>query len=141
MPTPKAAMYAALIGNQAVTAVVGQQVYPDQAAEDVVEPYLVYQVVSDFQRKGLRGPVGTRRLRFQLTAFCATRLQAQTVHSALRAFFDGVSNQTFGGLLVAGSFVGTGEDDEGAVDSDEPPRPGEEAGLREVRMDVLWLIP
>src|SRR5580700_9696318 len=120
MPTAKQAMYAALAGDSAITAVVGNQIYPDQALEGVVEPYLEFSVVSDIQKKGLRGPIGLRFVRFQIEGYCATRLQAETLEAALEALLDGFQNQSYGGLTVQASFI---PEDEGAVDEDDNPRP------------------
>jgi hypothetical protein len=139
MPTPKQAFGAFLASQDTITAILGPAIYPDQAGETVVEPYLEFQEVSRYQRKGLRGPVGSIRSRFQLKAYLATRLQAEQLQSALKTLLDGTLG-TFGGLTVIGSFIGTGDEDEGATDDDEPPRPGESSGLRDVRMDVTWII-
>lgn len=147
MPSPKAAMFAALSQDAGIAAVVGKKVYPDAAPETdgvvlIEEPYLIFQMVSSVQRVSLSGTLidlGDRR--FQLTGYCATRLQAEQLETAILALLhgdpkgQGKIRTTFGGLLVKASIC---SQEEGSVDEDEAPRPGEEFGLRVVRLDVRW---
>jgi hypothetical protein len=141
MPTtPKLAMGTALAANTAVTAIVGNQIYPDQAKQGVDEPYLVFQQMYEDQKIGFGGPCGSIKAGFQLTGLCATRVQALALTLALFAQFRGTSGN-FGGLQVAFSRIGGDNNDEGPEDSDQIPRPGEDSGLREVRIDVKWVIP
>lgn len=134
MPSAKQAMYAALAGESAITAIVGRRIYPDQAASDV-EPYLVFQSASDVKPATLRATVGIRRVRFQLTGVGRTRAEAQALQSAIETLLHGKAQVSLGGLHVKSSLV---SEDEGEVDEDEAPRPGEEFGLRVVRLDVIW---
>lgn len=137
MPTNKAAMYAALSGDPAVKAVVGAKVYPDQAAADADEPFLVFQEVTSHRPTTLSGKAGIRFSRFQVTGYCATRVQAEALAKALEALLDGKARRMIGGLLVLSSRFA---DDEGTVDEDEAPDAGEEFGDRVVRADVLWAV-
>lgn len=140
MPSPKAAMHAALNQNADVTAVVGAKVYPDSCPQDdgmnpIEEPYLIFQVTNDLRPKTLRATAGIRRVRFELAGFCATRQQAEALSTAIENLLDGKSQSTFGGLLVKSSIA-----EDGAVDEDESPRPGEELGSRTVRIYITWWV-
>lgn len=146
MPSAKAAMFTALSKDSGIYAVVGTKVYPDAAPETdgvvlVEEPYLIFQMVSDVPRVGFRGPINLGDYRFQLTGYCATRLQTQQLNAAILSLLHGDKGgpgkfQTmFGGLMVKASIC---SQEEGSVDEDEAPRPGEEFGLRVVRLDVRW---
>lgn len=147
MPSAKNAMWTALKQDAGIIAVVGAKVYPDQAPETngvitVEEPYLIFQMVSSVQRVSLSGTlIDLGDYRFQLTGFCATREQAEDLEAAILVLLHGDKrgrgriNQTIGGLHVKASIC---SQEEGSVDEDEAPRPGEEFGLRVVRIDVRW---
>lgn len=147
MPTAKAAMYAALSQDPGVLAIVGKKIYPDQAPENngevtVEEPYLIFQMISSVQRVSLSGTlIDLGDYRFQLTGYCKTRLQTEQLEEALLTLLHGDKrgrgkvNVMLGGKLVKASIC---SQDEGSVDEDEAPRPGEEFGLRVVRLDVRW---
>lgn len=136
MPTPRQAMFAALTGEPTITAIVGNRIYPDQAKEGSVD-YLDFQVVSDVKPTTLRGTMGIRFVRFQLTAEMTRRADAEALQFAIEALLHGKANATLGGLTVKSSMVVV---DEGAVDEDELPRPGEESGNRVLRIDVMWAV-
>lgn len=140
-------MFTALKQDAGIRAVVGDKVYPDQAPEtngvvSVSEPYLIFQMVSSVQRVSLSGTlIDLGDYRFQLTGFCETREQSEDLEAAILILLHGDKKGrgktmvTIGGLLVKASIC---SQEEGSVDEDEAPRPGEEFGLRTVRVDVRW---
>lgn len=142
MPSAKEGMYSALSGNAEIVAVVGSKVFPDAAPQTldgqtaVDEPYLVFQSVSDVAPLSFNRKIAIRKVRFQITAY-GTRAETQAIHTALESLLHGKKNQSYGGVDVDTSFLST---DEGAVDEDEVPRPGEESGLRVLRADVTWWV-
>ena len=137
MPTPEQALVAELKADERTMAILTGGVWPDQGPQQSSN-WLAYQVVSDFQQKLMGGGlVGLRQMRFQLTARLDYRIDTSTLKDRLKALFDGFSNTEFGGLMVKASFLNP---DEGAVDEDESPRPGESSGFRVVRLDLMWFI-
>ena len=137
MPTPEQALCACLKGDAPTTALLPGGIYPDQGPENAVN-WLAFQVVSSYRPKLLNGaPAAIRCVRFQLTARLDKRVDAGSVRTAIENLLDGQVNATLGGLTVKSSRL---SDDEGAVDEDEGPRPGEESGNRVVRMDLIWWL-
>lgn len=142
MPSAKSAMYAALSQDPAIVAVVGDKVFIDDVPQTdgtstIEEPYLVFESVSDIKPLALNSTIGIRKVRFQVTAYCATRAQAKSLQDAIESLLHGKKHHTFGGLTVKASFA---SQDDGAADETETPRPGEEFGLRVLRVDVLWWV-
>lgn len=143
MPSASSAMYNTLAGHTGIQAVVGKKIYPDSVPQtdgdnEVKEPFLVFQIASNNKPLTLSGTVGIRRHRFQLTGYCETRKQAKDLYDAIEDLLHGKKHTSFGGLPVKASFIAP--DSEGAVDEDEPPRPGEELGDRVVRLDIIWWV-
>jgi hypothetical protein len=127
-------MYAALKGAAAITAVVGTDIYPDQADQSAARPYLVFQEVSNAKPKTMRGTIDIRNARFQLTAWADEREDLAELLVAIEGLLDGKA-ATIGGLTVKYSRIEPGE---GAVDEDEPADEGYGDGPRVLRVDVLW---
>lgn len=134
MPTAKEAMYAALKGAAAITEVVGDDIYPDQADQSASRPYLVFQEVSNAKIKTMRGTLNLRNARFQLTAWADEREDLDELRTAIEDLLDAKSG-AIGGLTVQYSRIDPGE---GAVDEDEPADEGYGDGPRVLRVDVLW---
>lgn len=149
MPSAKSAMYTALKQDAGILAIVGKKVYPDQAPQTdgvdaVEEPYLIFQMVSSVQRVSLSGTlIDIGDFRFQITGYCSSRSEAEALEAAVMKLLHGDKgsraklNTSFGGLTVKASIA---SQEEGSVDEDEAPRPGEEFGLRVFRVDVRWFV-
>ncbi len=129
MPTVSEAMFAALTGSNAVQAIVGDRINPDQADVDAEMPYLTYQVSAKQSPKSLRGRIDISRCEVELTAFAAQRQELTALKTVLENLLDGKARQLIGGLLVKKCVL----IDPGFADEDEPADDSESSGKRVLR--------
>lgn len=62
-------LYAALSSNEAIAALVGEKVFPVQAPQRTIEPYIVFSRVSGSAEAHLEGPSNDRESRIQIDIY------------------------------------------------------------------------
>ncbi len=109
------ALFAHLSADAGVAALVGNRIYPIEAPQEAVLPYVVYQRISGPRVRSHSGPSHLAQPRFQITGAAATYPSLRAVMNAVRVALDGFRG-TMGsgpGVDVGGAFV------ENELDSEE----------------------
>jgi hypothetical protein len=100
--TLRQGLYAHLKADEALVALVGRRIYPDEIPQGVPLPALVYSILSDLVQRNLDGPDGTREARAQVECWARTRSEtvavSRVVDARLEALNDGDGNM--GGVTV-----------------------------------------
>lgn len=68
----------------AVSALVGQRVYPTQAPQDVVRPFIVYRLVAAVPQNQLSGTPGIDNRRVQIDCYAESYAAVKEILSAVR---------------------------------------------------------
>lgn len=89
-----------LIGQSAVTAVVGTRVYPNAAPSNQTQPYVVCRLISDVPYKNITGNVGLTVARVQVVVWSQTFGDLDTVHEAVRSVLQNYAG-SMGSVTVA----------------------------------------
>lgn len=76
-------LYEFLLEQSALTALVGERVYPSVLPDKPTFPSVVYQVISNEQTFTHDGPVALRRPRVQIDVWSRRRLEAEAIESAI----------------------------------------------------------
>lgn len=97
--TIEAGIYAHLIGNAGVAALVATRIYPLLVPQDAELPAMAYQRISGPRDHAHDGPSGLAMARMQLTFVAASYDGAKTLSEAVRAAMDGFSG-TMGEVTV-----------------------------------------
>lgn len=87
--TIEAGIYAHLIGNAGVAALVGTRIYPLLVPQDAELPALAYQRISGPRDHAHDGPSGLALARMQLICVAASYDGAKALSEAVRAAMDG----------------------------------------------------
>ena len=131
----KDSLYEHLTDNAGVSAIVGTQVYPHLAPQNVSRPYITFALISSTRYPHLAAASGVVSQRIQINCWSNTDLGADTLGNAVRASLDGF-NDTMGTTSttdVRRVFL----DDES--DAFEQPTDGREQGLYCVQQDyIIW---
>lgn len=98
------ALYAELVGDTDVAALVSTRVYPLQVPQDVAMPAIAYQQISGRPEYAQEGDSGLNRARFQLTCQAETYEGAKELAAAVKAALSGASG-TWDDTTVNGCFV------------------------------------
>jgi hypothetical protein len=77
-----------LKATSAVTAIVGQRIYPAPAPEVATLPNVTWQQIADRPSRVADGVLNLRRTRYQLNVWSETALQAISLAAAVRASMD-----------------------------------------------------
>lgn len=88
-PDIRAAVYAALVADAAVAAIVGTRVYPVFLPQTGREPCIVFTVISDVRVRGLAGTLGAAEARVQFDLRAMRLADAVALKEALRAKWEG----------------------------------------------------
>lgn len=121
------AVYAILVGDAEVSALVGTRVYPQVIPQDAALPAVAYSRISARRVKSHSGPSRLARPRVQVTCSAKTYGAAKALAAAARGALDGFKG-TAAGLDVQGAWLDN--------DGDEY---GDDGELRSVRMDfMIW---
>lgn len=78
-------LYAELIGDSGLTALVGQQIVPSDASEGAVPPFVIYTPIYNEARYDLDGDTGVSRVRLQIDCYAATQDDAAAIALAVIA--------------------------------------------------------
>lgn len=89
--TIEAGIFAHLIGNAGVVALVGTRIYPLLVPQDAEMPALAYQRISGPRDHAHDGASGLALARIQLTFVAASYDGAKSLAAAVRAAMDGFS--------------------------------------------------
>ena len=92
----ESAIYAALIADAPVLALVSTRIYPNLASEDAVMPYLVYQQIGGSRLHSNAGALGSCDGGWQITCYDSTYLGVRALADAVRQALDGHTNATLG---------------------------------------------
>jgi len=128
------AIYTYLGGIGAVTALVSSRIYPVQAPQGSVLPYVIQTRVSTRRSPGISRPSGMVRARMQLDAYAATPDGAQAVADVLRDNLDGWRGATMGAEYVVS--VNLDDEDVGFT----PPSDGGDPGVYRISADYIFLF-
>ena len=124
------AVYAILVGDAGVTALVEARVYPQKIPQDVGLPAVAYLRVSKRRVKSHSGPSGLARVRMQVNCTAGSYAVAKTVTAAIGLALDGIGvggPVTVAGVEIHGSWL----ESEGDVY-------GEGEGLHGARQDFMF---
>lgn len=93
-----------LLQYPAVTAEVGERIYPAPLPQGATLPAVTYSDVSDVGSYSNDGPDCLRRVRYQVDHWAATREEARRVEQATRSVLSGFQGVFPGGLRIGGVF-------------------------------------
>ena len=85
-----------MIADATIFALVGNNIFPDAAPEDILMPYITYQVTSELGEPFQLGVTSLVETDIQFNIWAATGESRSTIKAAVRTFFDGKIRQTFG---------------------------------------------
>lgn len=97
--TPRKALYARLLADPNVTALVGDRIYHQTPDQDAIYPLLVLNTISNVDVRDLAG-VAYTQTRIQVTAIAETLPEAESVAAAVRRSLNGFSGLMAGALPV-----------------------------------------
>jgi len=133
------ALTAKVAATPALTALVGDRVYPDAAPQGVTDDYLVYELSNRADPPPLGGTTnGLVKDTAELTGYSVNRLKAAAIRDALIAAFNGVAARGAwggaGGLAVRSCVC------ESAASNHDPAQDGSETSdrLGRVTLNVFW---
>lgn len=90
----EASLFAYLQSRPTITALVGNRIFPQAAAQGSATPYIVYSLLNDQPIQHAGGSSTLARKAFTLTVFASSAAQARAVSNAIRLELDGLSNYT-----------------------------------------------
>lgn len=111
MPTASAeqAVYDRLIGHTALTALIGDRLWPDESKQDPTLPFALYQRTNAVRVGTLAGAGGLRLAEIAIDVFSETALEQQTIGKLIEDRLDSWRDATVG---VQGCFVEPGDSQE-----------------------------
>jgi hypothetical protein len=97
--TTGALIVAKLTASDAVTALVGDRIFPNMAPDGVSSPRIVYSVVSDVPENSLDGEVGKRlrRLRLQVDCYAVRHDTAEQLAEAVDEVLGNLDSPSLSG--------------------------------------------
>jgi hypothetical protein len=107
VPTIEDAIFARGSAFAGLTALLGTnptRLYPVQAPQNAVTPYVTYQMISDPREHAMGADPGVAHPRFQFTPFAKTRTEAKAVTLQVIACYSRWSG-TFASVDVLKSFL------------------------------------
>jgi len=116
--TIEAGIFAHLIGNAGVRALVATRIYPLLVPQDVELPAIAYQRISGPRDHAHDGPSGLALARVQLTFVATSYDGAKSLAEAARAAMDGFSGVM--GEMTVGACLLSNEMDQWAVAHEAP---------------------
>lgn len=121
--------------DPAVVDLVGDRVYPADAAQGEQLPYVIYEEAEQQRMRTLTGYVNLRSFLLHIDCWGQNRAQAKAVRKAVAASLDGFQGTMGGtsGIDVRGVFH------EGQDSDSEVPQHGEEQGPHRLGLDLtVW---
>lgn len=107
-----------LLSDAAVASAVGQRIYPQVATQGANLPRIVYQAIGDQSARGLSGPLGQTRSRYQIRIDAADPDSLRELGDRIKTILDGFAGQ------IADRHFDSIEHVDGS-DRTEPPKSGE----------------
>jgi len=101
---PREAVYAHLMADPNVTALVGDRIYHQKPDLDAAYPLIVLNTISNVPRRDLSA-VFACDTRIQITVMADTLKEAETIAAAVRASLEGFSGMMVGYLPVLACVV------------------------------------
>lgn len=86
---PEAVLRTALVGQTAVTSIVGTRIYPVLAPASASLPFVTWRRTAIEREQTLGSPMGVPRVSVDYSIFAATYEQARDVADAMRLVLDG----------------------------------------------------
>jgi len=108
MATIEEAIYAHLIADSGVSALVSTRIYPLMIPQDIALPAIAYQRISGPRQTAHDGPIEIAAGRFQITCQGTSYGSAKDVANAVRQALDGYAGPVVSGaesVTVEGSFL------------------------------------
>lgn len=96
-----------LLADQAITDIIGDRVFPQEADAEANAPRILYLRVSSGARDGLTTDAATGYFRalYQLDLFARTKDDLTALETAVQGRMDHQINQTWSGVKVLASFL------------------------------------
>jgi len=96
-----------LLADEAITDIVGDRVFPQEADAEAASPRILYMRVSSGARDGLTTDAPTQYFRalYQLDLFARSKDDLTALETAVRAAMDHHINQVWTGVRVLASFL------------------------------------
>lgn len=94
LKSPEAVLRTALVGNTAVTALLGTRIYPVLAPASAAIPFVTWRRSGIDREQTLGGPMGLPRVSVEYSIYGTTYEEARQVADAMRVVLDG-----YGGTL------------------------------------------
>lgn len=94
MTTIQQAIFNALAGYSGVSGLVGTRVYPDEAKQGVVKPYIVWEELSDNEENDLSGSAetgGKHNYRIQVTCWDVDQTKARELNKQIKLAMSAAS--------------------------------------------------
>lgn len=94
MKSPEAVLRSALVGNTAVTTLVGSRVYPVLAPASATLPFVTWRRTGIQREQTLANPMGIPRVTLEYQIYGVTYDQTREVADAMRVVLDGYGGQS-----------------------------------------------
>lgn len=94
-----------LVADSGVTAIVGTKVYPQEAADDVAEPYVTYRLADSDEPRYLNGTVRYRKFTYEVTCYTKVYDDATALAEAVRAAIGGTGGANSVSTTLDGNAV------------------------------------
>jgi hypothetical protein len=128
------AIYARLVGDASVAALIGDRLYPGQGEQDSELPLAVYQQANQRKLQTLTGVINCNQYTMRLDVWAGTYAEAKAVYHAIRNSLVGFQGELGGGQVTV---LGVFED--GGEDGVEEPVHDEETGLFRAGLNLsIW---
>ena len=89
LKSPEAVLRTALVGNAAVTALVGTRIYPVLAPASALLPYVTWRRSGIEREQTLGSPMGMPRVSVEYSIYGTTYEEARQLADAMRVVLDG----------------------------------------------------
>jgi hypothetical protein len=89
LKSPESVLRTQLVGNQAVSALVGSRVYPLLAPADASLPFITWRRSGIIRQHSLGGPIGTPTVSVEFQIYAATYNAARDLADKARLCLDG----------------------------------------------------
>jgi hypothetical protein len=105
----EAALFSVLSTAPAVSAIIGNRLFPGAAPVNTAAPYAVYSRASARRIRSMLGPSRLAMPRIQVDGYAATYAQARAIADAVRGALDGYRG-TAAGVVIHGASLLTDQD-------------------------------
>lgn len=96
----KAGIFTELSTDPTLSGLVGTRIYPDEADQKDLLPYIVYEVDSEEGTPHMLGVASLAQTNIQFTVWAATSISRSAINDALRVLLDGKIGVTFGTVEI-----------------------------------------